>query len=366
MEVTLKTKTLLREMQFLQRVVNNSNNIPILSHVLMNADGESVRFMATDLELSLRSKCSATVTGGGTVAVPARKLLEIVKSIEDEEIRFTGSDVGVSVEAGNFKSRLQTHPADDFPEIPDVPERVTAVLPSAVIRGMIPKTLVATTGEDLRYFMNGAQFILGSDSMKLVATDGHRLALVTVPREGDDEDSTVIISKKALSDLARLLDDTDGNFEFTRGENHLFFHVGDRTLIARVIDSQFPAYERVIPTDTDKDIQFNRILLMSAVQRVSLLGREKTSAVSFEFEDGKVKVSSESAEHGEANESIAVECDGTPPKILFNAQYFLDFLTSVETDEVVLKVGTEQTAAILAPVSPEGYNYTYVIMPLNN
>jgi DNA polymerase-3 subunit beta len=204
--------------------------------------------------------------------------------------------------------------------------------------------------------------------MSLVATDGHRLALVTVPRNGkaghSDQEDRPILPKKTLGELGRLLADGEGDIQFERGENHLFFKVGDRILISRMIDGQFPAYDRVIPKGNDKTIEFDRERLTSAVKRVALLSNERSRAVKIEVNKGKVDVTSSSSEFGEASEQLTVDYSGPQLTISFNAQYVLDFLNVVETDVVSLSLKDEVSQAVMKPVGAEGYDYTYVIMPM--
>jgi DNA polymerase III subunit beta len=233
---------------------------------------------------------------------------------------------------------------------------------------MVAKTQFAITGEDTRFFLNGAQFVLRPDSMSLVATDGHRLALVTVPRDStgrkDGEENKAILPKKTLGELGRLLTEGDGDVGYVRGENHLFFDVGGRLLISRMIDGQFPAYERVIPKGNDKRIEFERDRLTNAVKRVALLSNERSRAVKFQVDKGKVDVTSSSPDLGEAKETLPVEYDGPALTICFNAQYVLDFLAAVATDVVSLELKDEVSQAVMKPVGAEGYDYTYVIMPM--
>jgi DNA polymerase-3 subunit beta len=230
---------------------------------------------------------------------------------------------------------------------------------------MVLKTQYSITGEDTRYFLNGAKFVITPKSLILVATDGHRLALVEVAHEtGVSEEVGVILPKKTLLELGKLLAEGDGDVVFERGENHLFFEVGGRVLISRMIDGQFPAYERVIPKGNDKDIEFERERLTSAVKRVALLSNERSRAVKFEVSKGKVDVMSSSSEFGEAHEQLPVDYAGSSLSISFNAQYVLDFLNVVETDTVLLSLKDDVSQAVMKPVAAEGYHYTYVIMPM--
>jgi DNA polymerase-3 subunit beta len=336
----------------------------------MEAKGNEVRMLATDLEVALRSRCDAAVAKGGSLTLPAKKLYEIIKALPETDIRIQEDKNGVKVAADKFDSRMQTLPREDFPSLPEATGTASATLPREALREMVAKTQFAITGEDTRYFLNGALFVLRTDSMSLVATDGHRLALVTVKREGTDqaikagEEVKVILPKKTLLELGKLLSESEGDIRYERGENHLFFEVGGRVLISRMIDGQFPAYERVIPKGNDKDIEFERERLTNAVKRVALLSNERSRAVKFEIDRGKVEVTSSSSEFGEAREQLAVDYQGSAMAISFNAQYVLDFLNVVETDVVSLSLKDEVSQAVMKPVGAQGYDYTYVIMPM--
>jgi DNA polymerase-3 subunit beta len=280
-------------------------------------------------------------------------------------VRIEEDKAGVKVAADRFDSRLQTLPREDFPSLPEAPGKSSASLPRTAVREMVSKTQFAITGEDTRFFLNGAKFVLKPKSLTLVATDGHRLALVEVAHETGVKDETgVILPKKTLLELGKLLSEGEGDIVFESGENHLFFEVGGRVLVSRTIDGQFPAYERVIPKGNDKTIEFDRERLTSAVKRVALLSNERSRAVKFEIDKGKVEVTSSSSEFGEAREQIPVDYNSTPLAISFNAQYVLDFLNVVETDIVSLSLKDDVSQAVMKPVGAEGYDYTYVIMPM--
>jgi DNA polymerase-3 subunit beta len=367
MELVVRKNDLLRELQLFQGIVERKNTIPILANVLMEAKGEEVRFLATDLEVGLRSACKASVAKGGSLTIPAKKFYEIVKSLPETDIRIADDKGGVKISAERFDSRMQTLPREDFPALPDSSGSAGTTLPRSAVKEMVAKTQFAITGEDTRYFLNGALFVLRPDEMSLVATDGHRLALVTVAREGkgkNGEEIRAILPKKTLGELGRLLMEGDGDITYERGENHLFFKAGDRLLISRMIDGQFPAYERVIPKGNDKHIEFERDRLTNAVKRVALLSNERSRAVKFQIDKGKVDVSSSSPDLGEAKETLPVEYAGGSMQICFNAQYVLDFLSAVTTDVVSLDLKDEVSQAVMKPVGAEGYDYTYVIMPM--
>jgi DNA polymerase-3 subunit beta len=369
MELVVRKADLLRELQLFQGIVERKNTIPILANVLIEADGDQVKLLATDLEVGLRSKCSASVTRSGSLTLPAKKLYEIIKALPDTDVRIEENKNGVKVAADRFDSRMQTLPREDFPSLPEGTGTYSASLPRDVMKQMVAKTQFAITGEDTRYFLNGALFIQRPELMSLVSTDGHRLALISVPREKvkgkkGEEEERVILPRKTLLEMGRLLSEGEGDIQYERGENHLFFDIGGRLLISRMIDGQFPAFERVIPKSNDKRVEFDRDRLTSAVKRVALLSNERSRAVKFQIDKGKVEIASSSPEFGEAKEVIVVDYDAAPVTICFNAQYVLDFLAVVETDSVALEFKDEMSQAVMKPIGAEGYDYTYVIMPM--
>src|ERR671919_762526 len=362
MELVVRKNELLRELQLFQGIVERKNTIPILANVLIEAKGDEVRMLATDLEVALRSHCKASVGKSGTLTLPAKKLYEIIKALPETDVKISEDKNGVKVGADRFDSRMQTLPREDFPTLPDAGGKTRATLPRTALKEMVAKTQFAITGEDTRYFLNGAKFVLKPDSLTLVATDGHRLALVEVKHKvGVTEESGVILPKKTLLELGKLLMEGDGDVQFEIGENHLFFEVGGRMLISRMIDGQFPAFERVISKGNNKRIEFEGERLTNAVKRVALLSNERSRSVKFQLDKGKVEVTSSSPEFGEAKETLPVDYADGSMQICFNAQYVMEFLGAVDTDQVALELKDEVSQAVMKPIGTEGYDYTYVI-----
>src|SRR5580765_5523694 len=355
MELVVRKNDLLRELQFFQGIVERKNTIPILANVLIEADGNSVRLLATDLEVSLRSTCEASVAKKGVLTLPAKKLFEIVKALPDSEVTIQQDGTNVKVSAERFESRMATLPREDFPTLPE-PKGETVTIPRAALREMIDKTQFAITGEDTRYYLNGALLVIKDKQMTMVFPDGQRLALVNVTR--------AIIPKKTLTELSRLLADGDGDVKYELGENHQFFDVAGRLLISRINEGQFPAYERVIPKGNDKKVEFERDRLTSAVKRVAILANDRSRAVKFEIGAGKVEISSSSPEFGDAHEQVAVDYAGPSLQICFNEKYVSEFLNVVQTDGIELNLKDEMSQAVMRPVAADGYDYTYVIMPM--
>ena len=366
MELVVRKNDLLKELSLLQGIVERKNTIPILANVLIEASGSVVSLLATALDVCLKSQCEATVTKPGTLTLPAKKLFEIVNALPDTDVRIEEDKGGksVTVAADRFESRIQTLPASEFPTPPQDAGSPEASLPGASLKRMISHTRFAITSEDTRYFLNGAQLVLRPDSMSMVATDGHRLAYMSLRETpGENAKSDVLLPRKTLNEVARLADGGEA-IEFSQGENHLFFRSGTRLLISRKIDANFPAYERVIPKSNDKRIEFDRDRLSAAVRRVRLLSNERSKAVKFVIGKDQVEITSSTPEVGEAREMLPVDYAGTNLQICFNADYVDNFLSVVQTEGVVLEFKDEMSQAVMKPVGAEGYEYTYVIMPM--
>jgi DNA polymerase-3 subunit beta len=366
MELVVRKNDLLKELQLLQGIVERKNTIPILANVLLDASTGGLSLLATDLDVGLRSRCEATVTKPGVLTLPAKKLFEIVNALPDTDVRIEEERGGksVTVAADRFESKMQTLPASEFPTPPQHAGSVEATLPGAALKRMISHTRFAITSEDTRYFLNGAQLVLRSDSMSMVATDGHRLAFITIQESpASAGNSEVLLPRKTLNEVSRLIDD-GSPVEFSQGENHLFFQAGGRLLISRKIDANFPAYERVIPKSNDKQIEFDRDRLAAAVRRVRLLSNERSKAVRFVMGKDQVEITSSTPEVGEAHEVMPVEYSGASMQICFNADYVDNFLGVVETENVLLEFKDEMSQAVMKPIGANGYEYTYVIMPM--
>ena len=395
MKVTVERASLLKSLGHVHRVVERRNTIPILANVLVRAEGSKLSFKATDLDLEITETIAAEVSPGGSTTVPAHMFYEIVRKLPEGTqvvIEGSGDRAVLALRAGRSRFTLQTLPESDFPDLAAGEMTHSFKLGAADLKRLIDKTQFAISTEETRYYLNGIYLHAAGTGkaqvLRAVATDGHRLALVVAPRDRTTaengagasskrdretaapggsqaaEEVRAILPKKTLGELGRLLAEGDGDIRYERGENHLFFDVGGRTLISRMIDGQFPAYERVIPKGNDKHIEFERDRLTNAVKRVALLSNERSRAVKFQIDNGRVDVTSSSPELGEAHETLSVDYSGGAMQICFNAQYVLDFLAAVATDVVSLELKDEVSQAVMKPVGAEGYDYTYVIMPM--
>jgi DNA polymerase-3 subunit beta len=369
MEFSAKKVDLLRELNLTQGVVEKKTTIPILSNVLVEFEGSNLRISATDLELGLRCGCAAKVKKDGAGTIPAKRLLEIVRSLPDSDIRFKILEnhwVQVTCERASFK--LVGMAKDNFPVLPVVPKALASI-PAGILSGIIQKTIFAISSEESRYTLNGALLLLKPESVSMVATDGHRLALVEretkVP--GLSNELRVLIPKKAMGELLKLVLEAQeaAPVEFGKDESHLYFSIGERVLISRMLTGQFPNYEAVLPRENNRIVELDRDLLLAAVRRVALLADERSRAVRIQVEKDKFEILSSSGEYGEAHETLDAAYAGDPLQIGFNYQYLLDFLDVVGSGgKVRLELKDEQSAGQLRPSAEDSLRYRYVIMPM--
>ena len=368
MEFSVKKFDLLEELSLTQGVVERKTTIPILSNLLIEAKGNRLTITATDLELSIRTSCEAKVKKEGIGTIPAKKLLELVRLLPEEEIRFKLLEnhwVQITCDRKNYK--LVGMSKDNFPALPEFPQTFIGI-PADLLGDVIAKTTFAISLEESRYTLNGALLVLKPNSVTMVATDGHRLAMVETERkfEGFSSETRVLVPKKAMTEVQRLVAQAGdgGSIEFAQDESHLFFRLGDRLLTSRKLTGQFPNYEAVLPRDTSKTVVIERDELQDALRRVSQLADQRSHAVKFVLAKEGLEISASSPEYGEAKEAIEREFKGEPITIGFNAQYLLDFLAAAAHGPISFELKDEQSAGQLRPVSDESSRYRYVVMPM--
>jgi DNA polymerase-3 subunit beta len=365
MEFSAGKASLLRELNLLQGVVEKKNVVPALANVLIETREHSrIQLTATDIDVTLITECSADVTNPGSIVIHARKLFDIVRSLPDSDIAFSKDDnEWVRVTCGASHFRMAGIAREHFPPAPQSPGG-GILIPAAALHDIISRTSFAITQEESRYALGGALLVLSGNRVLMVATDGHRLAMSGVEVESQLDDVRVIIPKKALGELQRLTAGAEEPVEFSKDENHLFFRVGYRRFTSRVLSGQFPNYEMVIPKDNDKSVVLDSGGLAQTIRRVALMADERSHGVKLHLSDGKLTITSQTADLGEARDVIPVEYEGDPAVIGFNAQYLLEFLGAVGEESVSLRLKDEQSPALLAPADAQQYEYKYVVMPM--
>ena len=368
MEILVKRNDLATELSLVQGIVERKNSIPILSNVLCEARGGELRISATDLDVSLRCGCAAEVKKEGAVTLGAKKLYEIVRSLPENEMRLTlEDDAWARIKCGRVEFRMAGLPREDFPSLPEPKSGRGIEIPAALLKELIQRTAFAITAEDARYYLAGALLLLEKEKAAMVATDGHRLAWAERKAQLKLADTTrVLVPRKAITEIARLIEQAGAEeaVSFQQGEGHLIFGVAGRTLASKQVEAQFPAFEKVIAVAGDKKVSLAREALQSAIRRVSLLSSDRGRAVRLGLDAGKLELSASSPELGEAREALNVDYAGGSVEIGFNAQYLLEFLGVVGSEQVLLELKDAESQGLLRPASEDAGDYRYVVMPM--
>jgi len=371
MEITVSRSELLKELSATQGVVERKTTIPILSNYLFEAGADRLSLTATDLDLSLRTSCNAKVKKEGSCTIPARKLHDYVKLLPEADITIKLlENHWVSIRCGRSNTKMVGMARSNFPSLPVFPTAGVVKIPAQVLRAMIARTGFAIANEESRYTLNGALMVLKSESITMVATDGHRLAHVERSGEqfeGVSGELKTLVPKKAMDELRTLVDAAPSDvetIEFAKDDSTLFFRIGSRLLTSRQLTGQFPNFEAVLPKDNSKSILLHGDDLGSAIARVAQFADERSRAVRLKLEKGELKLSASSAETGESEDSIETDYNGEPLTIGFNAQYIIDFLKAAGSADVKLELKDSQSAGQLRPAEGEDYKYRYIVMPM--
>ncbi len=365
MKATIERATLLKCLSHVQSVVERRNTIPILSNVMLDAreDG-SIRLMATDLDLQVDESVPANVAQPGAITVSAHTFFDIVRKLsEGSQVELSAADGKMQVVAGRARFNLSTLPRDDFPVIAegDLPTRFE--LPAATLRQIIDKTRFAISSEETRYYLMGIFLHIADDQLKAAATDGHRLARVTVPKpDGADGMPDVIVPRKCVAELRKLLDEVEGTVEVSLSPTKIRFVLGHAVLTSKLIDGTFPDYNRVIPTANDKLLKLDPKSFAAGVDRVSTIASEKTRAVKIGVDRDKVTLSVTSPENGIATEELAADYAADGLEIGFNARYLLDILHEIEGDSVEVHLADAAAPTLLR--ENDKSSALYVLMPM--
>jgi DNA polymerase-3 subunit beta len=368
MKATIERATLLKGLGHVHSVVERRNTIPILSNVLIEADEDGgIRLMATDLDLQINERVEASVADPGATTVSAHTLFDIVRKLpEGSQVELIAAENRMQVNAGRARFQLSTLPRDDFPVIAegDLPTRFE--LPAATLKQIIDKTRFAISTEETRYYLNGIYIHVSDEAqpvLKAAATDGHRLARVTVPRpEGAQGMPGVIIPRKCVGELRKLLDEVDGTVQVSLSDTKIRFDLGSAVLTSKLIDGTFPDYSRVIPTANDKLLKLDPRAFEEGVDRVSTIASERTRAVKMALDRDKITLSVTSPENGTAAEEISADYGADSFEIGFNARYLLDILNQIEGDSVEVHLADAAAPTLLR--ENDKAPALYVLMPM--
>ncbi|HLB95240.1 MAG TPA: DNA polymerase III subunit beta [Nitrospiria bacterium] len=373
MKVQIQRAELLAGLQRVQGVVEKRNTMPVLANILLEARGGRVTIFGTDLEIGIKGTHEAEVSDEGAIAVSARKLYEIIRELPEEPVRLTTTDKNwVQIEAGKSEFRIMGLLPQEFPAMPVVDPEQLLPVNRKILSELIRKTIFAVGDNDARYILNGVLLMVQTKDRKrqirLVGTDGHRLAIIErdLPNgkggTGELKEATAIIPKKAALEIKKLLDETEEEPELGISRNQLIFRRGQVLLLARLMEGNYPNYQQVIPKGNEKRTAVNRTVLEGALRRVSLMAKEKTNAIRMSLESGAIVLTSSNPDMGEAKEAVPVVYAGEGIVTGFNARYLLDALGAIEGDQALFEFKDSVSPCLIRQEGDEGY--LCVVMPM--
>ncbi|UUL82298.1 DNA polymerase III subunit beta [Sphingomonas qomolangmaensis] len=373
MKATIERATLLKGLSHVQSVVERRNTIPILSNVLLDAQaGGTLRLMATDLDLQIDETIAAAVDQPGATTVSAHTLFDIARKLpEGSQVEVTAAEGRMTIVAGRARFTLATLPRDDFPVIAEGELPTVFELPANTLKAIIDKTRFAISTEETRYYLNGIFLHVADEGgpggaqpvLKAAATDGHRLARVTVPRpDGAEAMPDVIVPRKCVAELRKLLDEVDGSVGVSLSPSKIRFDLGQAILTSKLIDGTFPDYSRVIPVANDKLLKLDPRSFMQGVDRVSTIATEKTRAVKMAVDRDKITLSVTSPENGTAAEEVPGDYASMPFEIGFNSRYLMDILNQIEGDMVEVHLADAAAPTLIR--ENDQSQALYVLMPM--
>ena len=337
--------------------------LPVLSNILVRAEDGAVQLSGTDLDISVSLSVPADVSDPGAVTVPAKKLVEIARVLEDAPVRIAADGAQVSLECGKSRFKLYGLAEDEFPSFPDVDFAHSWRMKAADVQELIQRTSFAVSSEESRPILNGVLWQLDSDRTVMVATNGHRLARIRKTLDGTGPPETdLIIPPKALQQVDRLYD-ADDELDIAKTENHLAFRSGDRLVFTRLIEGPYPNYEQVIPSDNDKEAVASRAALEASIKRMAVVASDQTHRVRLSFAPGALRFRVQTPDLGEAEDELALDYDGEELEIGFNAAYLLEILRYIPDEDVRMTFKAPERAATFSPASGEP-DYLCLVMPL--
>ena len=361
----IEKEVLLKPLQTVIGIVERKQPLPILSNVLIEKSGAVLRFVATDLEIQITTQIEDTNQAGENTAITvgAKKLQEILRVLpEGSKVSLDVQDSRIQVKVNKSRFSLQTLPAQDFPKISEQLEQAEEVtLKQNQLKKLFGLVQYAMAQQDIRYYLNGVLLVVDGFYLKLIATDGHRLAFTSTKLDKEYPKREVILPRKTVNELVKLLSDTEDTITFALAENQVKITFSDVILTSKVIDGKFPDYERVVPNYTNH-LTLNRLTILQALQRAAILSNEKFRGVRFVLTEKNLRIISSNSEQEEAQEDMETDYHGVALDIGFNVNYLLDGLINTSAQDVTLSFG-DPNSSILITI-PDNEEFKYVVMPM--
>jgi len=357
---------LLKPLHAVSGIVEKRHTLPILSNVLLERTSDTLRLLATDLEIQVSTSidCSNSGTDNYLVTTSARKLLDILRSLpEKAEVTLEAQNNRMQVRSGKSRFNLQTLPAEDFPKLTQSTTKTATIkVPQKQLRSLLLQVQYAMAQQDIRYYLNGMLLVIDGNQLRAVATDGHRLAYASILLVENADSQEVILPRKTIQELVKLLDDIDDEVAIELSATQVSFRLGALELITKVVDGKFPDFNRVIPTNYKKSFQISRDTLQHALQRVAILSNEKFRGVRWTLTEGQLRIACTNTEQEEAFEELEVGYKGEALDIGFNVTYLLDVLANLNSEKVNCSFG-DANSSVLITIA-ENIEFRYVVMPM--
>lgn len=365
MKFTITREQLKEGLDAVAAAVQAKTTLPVLANILLEATRDGLKLSGTDLDIAVSTVVPASVDQEGAITLPARKLVELVRELPSAGIRITTQgEQRVIIECGRSKFKLLGLPREEFPAFPQVTFSASSRTTARDLQKLVAHVAFAASTEESRPILNGVLWQLTGDRMRMVATNGHRLAKMEVPVQGGSEPAELIVPPKALEQIRKLFG-PDDELEIGRSENHLGFRSATTQVFTRLIEGPYPNYEQVIPRENDKLATAEKAALMAALRRMSIVASDQTHRIRMSFGDGSCKLSVTTPDLGEAQEEITVTYEGEPLDIGFNANYLLEVLKYIPTEEVRMTFKAPERAATVEPVGwDDPSSYLTLVMPL--
>ena len=364
--VKINREALLKPLQAVSGIIERRHTLPILSNVMIERKGSQIEFVATDIEIEISAKTVVDSEGESrNTTVGAKKLLDILKALPaDSEVNLSLTDKRMQVKSGKSRFNLQTLPAEDFPRLAaaDV-ATVKFDVPQKLLKSLLSLVQYAMAQQDIRYYLNGLLMVVDGHTLRLVATDGHRLAHAAKQLDGEEmARQEVILPRKTILELTKLLADTDDTINIELSGNQVKFSFSDIVLVSKLVDGKFPDFQRVIPQNQPKKLKLNRLALLGSLSRASILTSDKFRGVRWVLSDGSLKIICSNTEQEEAQEELDVDYTGEGLDIGFNVGYLMDVLNNIHDEEIHCDLGDSSSSALFTVDGKD--DFKYVVMPM--
>jgi DNA polymerase-3 subunit beta len=364
MKINISRDTLLKPLSAVNGIVERRHTLPILSNLLLECNQGTITLTATDLEMQISMSATSEATENFATTVSAKKLLDICRSLpEGSQLSMVEKDARLQVSTGRSKFNLQTLPAADYPTMNvSAAKDLTIRLPQILLRSLLRQVEFAMAQQDIRYYLNGLLLEVNGTQLHVVGTDGHRLSYVSTELAESYEKQEIILPRKTVTELVKLLEDVEDEVVIELSSNQANFAFTNIRLISKIIDGKFPDYNRVIPVGHRNQFSIDRISVLQAMQRASILSNEKYRGIRMVLGSNTLRLISSNSEQEEAEEELEIDYTGEPLDVGFNVTYLIDVLNNVQTEKVEFSLADANSSCLVT--LPENTNYKYVVMPM--